>query len=66
MLQNNRNNNTIYIYFIICLLYVYLFILLLRVDLIETAISASTTAPTTEKQNNNKILQNIGEKTLQR
>ena len=36
--------------FIICLLYVYLFILLLRVDLIETAISASTTAPTTERQ----------------
>ena len=46
MLQNNRNNNTIYIYFIICLLYVYLFILLLRVDLIETAISTSTTAST--------------------
>ena len=35
-------------------LYVYLFILLLRVDLIETAISASTTAPTTENKTKTK------------
>ena len=36
-----------------------MFILLLRVDLIETAISTSTTAATTEKQNNNKILSKL-------
>ena len=33
--------------------------ILLRVDLIEIAISTSTTGPTTEKQNNNKILSKL-------